>query len=378
MKKEIIYAIVMASLIACNSSKQTSDGRSGQETPDTKKPISEDVTPPGKEVPPPQPNPPERDPSIPFIPDEAPSKLSETKYFKDLKSLEAISGLKSYQVNHPFWSDYSEKSRWIYSRGTSFEQGKAVVPDGSVFIKHFDMPSKEGSVENMRKIETRIFLRKDGVWSAWIYKWNDAQDDAVLTQGGETIPLSIEMLDGQQRQVQWNIPTIAQCFTCHNANAGTLLAVKPSQFNINDQLATHLELGTFKKTWNDEDEQALIARNAQGADVTQHARTYLDVNCSFCHQPGSIEASLDLRSSSDLSSKFGASHFYDDLGITGVKVIDPSVSSNSLIWLRMSRTDQYHMPTISSKQADPIGLQIISSWIDQLPAPTPEPEPVTE
>ena len=46
-----------------------------------------------------------------------PRRLSETKIFRDLSTLEPSAGVIPYEVNAPFWSDGAVKQRWIVLPG---------------------------------------------------------------------------------------------------------------------------------------------------------------------------------------------------------------------------------------------------------------------
>ena len=119
----------------------------------------------------------------------APVLLSQTGAFSDLINLVPAPGLIPYELIEPFWSDNSDKARWIAipnngSHNTTAEKirfsenGNWQFPNGTVFIKHFELGGK--------RLETRFEVKgDDGQFYYLTYKWNAAGTDAtLLTSGG--------------------------------------------------------------------------------------------------------------------------------------------------------------------------------------------------
>ena len=92
------------------------------------------------------------------------------------------------------------------------------------------------------------------------------------------------------------------------------------------------------------------------------ARSYLDVNCSQCHRPeGTGRSGFDLRASTplpetqllDLIAAFG------DLGTEDGGIVRTGSPENSVLYLRMTRTDEFRMPPLASTIVDELGTQVV-------------------
>ncbi|MHA4875697.1 hypothetical protein, partial [Enterococcus faecium] len=76
--------------------------------------------------------------------------------------------------------------------------------------------------------------------------------------------------------------------------------------------------------------------------LTRRARSYLDVNCATCHQPGGItEVDMDLRVTTPRyqTNTLNVPPTQGDLGITGANRITPGNKEMSILWQRMNRLD---------------------------------------
>ncbi len=107
-------------------------------------------------------------------------------------------------------------------------------------------------------------------------------------------------------------------------------------------------------------------------DVTrpleQRARSYLDANCSQCHQPGGISnGGMDLRYSTPLNrtALFGPS---SRLSPDGRKLyhIQPGYVQNSEVYLRLASVGSYAMPPMGRTQVDEKALALMRDWIQSL------------
>jgi hypothetical protein len=92
-----------------------------------------------------------------------PPLLSQTGAFADLASLTPTNGLLPYTVNSPLWSDGAVKRRWIATPTNLFVHfaatGEWTFPNGSVFVKHFDLPVDDSNPNILRRLETRLLVR---------------------------------------------------------------------------------------------------------------------------------------------------------------------------------------------------------------------------
>ena len=101
-------------------------------------------------------------------------------------------GLIPYSIIVPFWSDGAMKTRWISvpNDGTPYAPGEQVTfnptgewsfPNGTVFVKHFELPVDDTDPTIMRRLETRFIVRDaNGAVYGATYKWREDYTDADL------------------------------------------------------------------------------------------------------------------------------------------------------------------------------------------------------
>ncbi|HKO93803.1 MAG TPA: hypothetical protein VJU61_21765, partial [Polyangiaceae bacterium] len=165
-----------------------------------------------------------------------PLLLSETGAFQNLARLEPAAGIVPYDLQAPLWSDGAYKRRWLAlpelgAVGVSEDQ-PWTFPEGTVFVKHFEIAEDESQPDERRRLETRLLIAaRGGSYYGVTYKWNPAQTDAELVTISETELLSIVDADGQPREQQYFYPGPRDCFSCHSSNAGYVLGPRTRQLN---------------------------------------------------------------------------------------------------------------------------------------------------
>ncbi|MFN0066242.1 MAG: PA14 domain-containing protein [Limisphaerales bacterium] len=127
-----------------------------------------------------------------------PRLLSESGVFTNLATLAAVPGLIPYTVNSPLWSDGALKLRWMgIPDGTTIgfaTNGEWGFPDGSVWVKHFDLPVNDGDPAARRRLETRLLVRgTNGYVYGASYRWRPDHSDAEIVEGAqaEEIPILV-------------------------------------------------------------------------------------------------------------------------------------------------------------------------------------------
>lgn len=146
-----------------------------------------------------------------------PPVLSATGAFSDLGTLTPVTGAIPYTVNSPLWSDAAIKSRWVAVPNdgppfTSDEQidfvpvGEWSFPNGTVFIKHFELTVNE--ITGARKrLETRLLVRNQaGAVYGVTYKWRADNSDADLLPGPLDEDIPITTSSGATRIQKWSYP----------------------------------------------------------------------------------------------------------------------------------------------------------------------------
>ena len=134
------------------------------------------------------------------------------------------------------------KSRWIalpndgppYDRDEQINfvpTGEWTFPNGTVFVKEFDLIVNEQTQEKKR-LETRLLVRDEyGAVYGVTYKWRDDYSDADLLPDGLDEDIPILEPTATTRIQTWHYPSRAECLFCHNPPASYVLGAKTHQLN---------------------------------------------------------------------------------------------------------------------------------------------------
>ncbi|HHI80120.1 MAG TPA: hypothetical protein ENK02_09065 [Planctomycetes bacterium] len=313
-----------------------------------------------------------------------PKKLSQTGVFKNLRTLTPTPGLIEYRVNTILWSDGTKKRRWIALPGTSkigFDLKNPnqpwTFPVGTVLIKHIEADT---GGPTPTRLETRVLIHEKQGWAGYTYRWNAAQTDAdFLPNGGSTtIRVRDPKAPGGFRTQTWDFPNMSQCMQCHTGAAGWALGPKTAQLNrdfpypnaTDNELRSWNHIGLFDKDIGHPQTLSRMAPLASPWDsLEKRARSYLDANCSYCHQPGApAPGAMDMRFDTPLSKMnlVGVAPTTNNLGLPTAKRITKGKKELSVLWLRMRRLDKYRMPPLGSHVVDSQAADLIGKWIDSL------------
>lgn len=135
-----------------------------------------------------------------------------------------------------------------------------------------------------------------------------------------------------------------------------------------NQLRSLNNIGMFTNNIGDSDAyEAFSPIDDTAASVAVRARTYLDVNCAVCHQPGgTTPVDLDLRFDTPdaLLNAIGVAPLVGNLGVADAEIIATGERQRSILWLRMQSLSTDRMPPLSSHVVDSEGLSLIGEWID--------------
>lgn len=311
-----------------------------------------------------------------------PDLLSETGLFTDFAQLTPASGLIEYDLNHPFWSDATSKRRWVAVPDSSQIGFTATdawnFPEGSFVVKHFDIELTEGDETSRRKLETRILIHTQNGWQGFTYRWNAGETDAILLTGRETESITVNLADGGTRDQLYTYPSRTDCLGCHTQAAGFTLGLKTRQLNRNfdypdvtdNQLRSLNNIGLFSTDIGAAaDYQAFAELTDSSIDIATRARTYLDVNCALCHQPGGpTPLDLDLRFDIAIGSlnAIGRAPAVGDLGIVNAEIIASGEKERSVLWQRMRLLGNDRMPPLASDLVDTRAVDVVGEWIDSL------------
>jgi uncharacterized repeat protein (TIGR03806 family) len=320
-----------------------------------------------------------------------PELLSETGAFSDLANLTPSPGVIPYTVNAPLWSDASAKKRWVAlpndgAHNTPQEkigfdpEGPWSFPAGTVFIKHFELPTDETNPSVHKRLETRfIVMPATGEPYGVTYKWRADGSDADLLPGGLSEDITITEAGGGTRVQKWDYPSRTDCRVCHNANAGHVLGLKTWQLNGDltyektgrtaNQLETLAGLGWFDSNYRPEQLPWLL-KSRHIADTTAslevRVRSYLDSNCSHCHQPDGVRARFDARFTTPLAGQ-GLIHG-TLVEPAAEEIVMPGDLDHSMLKIRHGSTGPMKMPPLAKNVVDDQAAQVIADWILSLPS----------
>ena len=306
-----------------------------------------------------------------------------------------------YDLATPLFSDYAQKLRtiWIpegqqahYSPGDAF-----AFPVGTIVSKTFYYAqSDDGAVtqsplrtvssgvmalNDIKLVETRLLVRREHGWDALPYIWNEDQTDAVLARTGDIKPMTFRHMSGEEESFAYVVPNANQCAACHASDATK--QIKPIGLK-----ARHLNKpSTFATAFNQLDhwiasgmlDAASVTGNTpMNADWTDksapfdtRARSYLDINCSHCHNPAGPADTSGLNLEPDATGPA--------LGTCKVPIaagggtgghrfdITPGAPEDSIMLYRMEITDPgAMMPELGRALVHAEGTALIAEWIEQM------------
>ncbi len=327
-------------------------------------------------------------------------------------------GVVPYDVNTKLFSDYAYKLRTVWMpKGTAAHyeaNGPFDFPVGTIISKTFYYPLPQGAPRNARDvaltyrklhdftpgkglklarvhlIETRLLVHRKPGWQAMTYLWNANQTAATLTRVGAMDDLVLVDGKGKRTPFTYVVPTEDQCAICHdyvqNANGQaskrSIVPIGPTAAHLNrdftyasgpaNQLAHWTKIGYLTGV----PALAKVPHTAQWLDTSQplaaRARSYLDANCSYCHNPhGEANyTSLWLTDDEPFGMHTGLCKTPVAAGkATGDRLFDvvPGQPNASIIPYRMASTEVgVMMPELGRTTADRKGVALIRAWIASL------------
>lgn len=325
---------------------------------------------------------------------KVPALLSQTGAFADTHRLKPSASLIPYTVNVPFWSDGAEKRRWIaLPNETELQQvvgfrstGEWDFPRGTVFVKHFELPSgdkrnsKHESTNARRRIETRLLVYNGDDTYGISYRWRKDQSDAELVSVSQRAPMAVKG-DSASPVPEWYFPSPKDCATCHTSAAGYVLGVNTRQLNREttcnnnasenqNQLALWSRLGMFDRRLGEEKVAGLprlVAVDDDSHSLASRSRSYLDANCAYCHRPGGAPTLLDLRFEIPIErQRLINAPVRINFGIDQARAIAPNDLWRSMVLVRMKTSEPTKMPPLHERP-DEAGIALLSQWITGMP-----------
>ena len=307
-----------------------------------------------------------------------PATLSETGLFADVSDLSPSPGLLPYTPNLSFWSDHAIKRRWFIIPDAAdmawTAEGAWTYPDGTIWVKHFDLETTRGNPATSRRIETRLLVKNATGAYGVSYRWNEAQTEAQLVgDAGEAFDIEV-IENGLPRTQHYTIPSRAQCLACHTPQAGHALSFNTRQLNrdatIHGHSGNQIDLlrlaGYFTNTPPSPNVLPRHVRPDETAfSLEARARSYLAVNCASCH---STTGSWDARAERSLVQTGLLNGLASQSGSDPLnRLIVPGDTTHSIVLSRVALTNGFtRMPPIGSSELDQVGITLLTNWITQL------------
>lgn len=209
--------------------------------------------------------------------------LECTGLYQDFAAKVIASDTKPYKPAVEFWSDGAEKQRYVYLPPgskidvSSFDEW--TYPEGTKLWKEFKLDGK--------RIETRLFEKTATSWRHTVYRWNDAETDAVRKETGEKLAPS------GARTTTYEIPTTTQCNVCHDGRKEPVLGFDAISLGLAGAqgvtLATLAAEGRFSTP---PPATQLVLPDDVGDGKAPAAVGWLNANCGSCHNDNSGAAAL--------------------------------------------------------------------------------------
>jgi len=232
----------------------------------------------------------------PVATDFMPSLSLMNLYSGSLSDLIITDRAFEYLINTPLFSDYAEKQRIIAlpenTNLTYVDDLLPDFPDNTVIAKtfYYNIDDRDESL-GKTILETRILIKKDGIWQSGNYVWNTSQTDAFLDPNGSTKPVSYINSQGETLAINYELPSNQDCITCHQ-NAGYQYPIGPKlrsmNFTINgsNQLQNFIDKGYILGVPDTNSIESMPNWEDTSFSLEERSRAYFDTNCAHCHQPG--------------------------------------------------------------------------------------------
>ena len=234
-------------------------------------------------------------------------------------------------------------------------EGFPNYPENTILAKTFYYNKDENDLSKGKIIiETRVLIKKAGVWEIGNYIWNEDQTDAIRDEAG--VEQTITWLDanGEEKTVNYKVPNYETCVMCHSNNGvRTPIGPKIRNMNVDNQLQHFMDKGILTGI----DDLSTVKKLPNWEDTTEslenRARAYLDVNCAHCHQPkgyydNNFTADFEFR----YETKFSDTHIFQkrDAMLTRIE----------------SNIEGYRMPYVGTSIKHEEGVTLLDEYLNSL------------
>ena len=318
-----------------------------------------------------------------------PEKLSDWALFEaPINRLKPKPGMVPYDLNTPLFTDYASKLRFILLPEGSvakYEEREVLnMPVGTILVKNFFYEKTQLVNQSERKIvETRLLVHDlEKGWEALTYVWNEEQTEAYLEIAGTTRPMHIIKDNGVQEAIEYSVPNLVQCKSCHEKN-GKMTPIGPTvrQLNKSYQYTDQVEenqidrlkaLGMLDGVPNGTLPKVPIWNDEKTGTLSERARAWLEINCAHCHQLSGPAKNSGLYLTYEETDKYRLGINKPPVaagrGSAGLRyAIVPGHPEQSFLVHRIASTDPgTMMPELGRKLVHEEGVALISEWIISL------------
>jgi uncharacterized repeat protein (TIGR03806 family) len=324
-----------------------------------------------------------------LLSDASAPTLQTYRLFTDEGAHRPNGGVTPYALNTPLFSDYAEKSRFLYlPPGTHVHyraQGALDLPVGATLIKSFAYPADFRRPEDkVRVLETRLLIHRKSGWTALAYVWNAEGTEARLKRAGTRIDVSFIDAQGRARQVDYAVPNANQCKECHSLS-GQIAPIGVKARNLNgvftypegpeNQLAHWTRVGLLEGAPASDKAPRTAVWNDASEPLEARARAYLDGNCGHCHNARGMASNtglfLDLEETRPAKFGVGKRPVAAGRGAGDLELdVDPGHPDASIIPYRMASTEPgVMMPELGRSLVHEEGLAVVRAYIAQMERP---------
>jgi len=357
-----------------------------------------------------QPPPPCNPPGAAFDPAHPPQHISELCLLTPSPgAVTPKPGVIPYDLNTPLFSDYAQKTRLIYvppGASAVYDPDHALdLPEGTIIAKTFAMAQDQRSPSVGRKlIETRLLVHTAQGWKGFPYLWNDSETEATYYPQGKLILMPGMVLpSGMVVEANYLVPNQAQCSHCHaDAQPGTppMRLLGPTAANLNRDYAyttgtmNQLDAWSAAGILTDAPPSAsapklIAALDPASGTVEERARTWLHVNCAFCHSttgdafPSGLHLGLEVTDPAEygvckqpVAAATGTGNLPYDI-VPGHPELSVLVYRMEAYYSDPSNPnfDQTKMPPLGRSVPGEEATALIRQWITDLPAASCTPPP---
>lgn len=266
-----------------------------------------------------------------------------------------------YELHSPLFSNYSKKQRLIQlpdgEQIRKVDNGMPLFPEGTIIVKTFYYDLDERDAELGKQIiETRLLIKKEGLWNVGTYVWNEEQTEATLTLDGFDRDVTWIDENGDIQEIQYEYPDQRDCVSCHQRNE-EVTPLGPTLRNLNidinreEESVNQLEYFQLNEHLDDF-EITTVSKipdyKNENNSVEEKARAYFDMNCSHCHRPGAWKKATER----DFDFQYETS-------LRESNILDKKTKI-----LEVFRDGE--MPYLGVTVVDDEGLQIIEAYLESL------------